>query len=70
MINDLNDLIESNIFSSSSFDKLNSTEETQSDKITVENCSVAYLSGYLSHMCNKKFDCNNCLNTLIFILNK
>lgn len=40
--------IESSKFSSLSIDKLNSIDEIQSDKITWEDCSVAYFVEFLA----------------------
>lgn len=61
---DANSDVESNIFSSSSPDILNSIEDTQSNKVILEDCSVTYFSGYFAYMCDKQFNCNHCPNIL------
>lgn len=55
---------ESSISSSSSDNKLKRIDEIQTDKITLEDCSVTYFAGYLIYKCYKKFNCDNCQNNL------
>ncbi|KAL4148879.1 hypothetical protein QTP88_003024 [Uroleucon formosanum] len=55
---------ESSISLSSSDNKLKRIDEIQTNRITLEDCSVTYFAGYLIYKCYKKFNCQNCQNNL------